>query len=219
MFGTHDLALFIVSGLLLNITPGADFVFIAGRSASLGFRAGVWAALGIGAGCAVHVLAAALGLSAILATSATAFTVIKWLGAAYLAYIGITLLLAKRASGEIPLAVTAAASTAAGGTTHAAIFWQGMLTNVLNPKVALFFLAFVPQFIDAGSTGKVMAFLFLGLVFNVNGTLWNMVVAWTASHFLHRRDARSPVFFQWLNRLLGGFFIVLGVKLALSEHK
>ena len=215
MFGTHDLALFIVSGLLLNITPGADFVFITGRSASLGFRAGVRAALGIGAGCVVHVLAAALGLSAILATSATAFTVIKWLGAAYLVYIGITLLFAKRGSGDTAVAV---AGSVEARTTHAAIFWQGMLTNVLNPKVALFFLAFVPQFIDAGSSGKVMAFLFLGFVFNVNGTLWNIVVAWTASHFLHRRDSRSPVFFQWLNRLLGGFFIALGVKLALSEH-
>ncbi|MEP7155656.1 MAG: LysE family translocator [Betaproteobacteria bacterium] len=221
MFGTHDLALFVVSGLLLNITPGVDFIFVAGRSAAQGFRAGIWAAFGIGAGCVVHVVAAALGLSAILATSATAFTVIKWIGAAYLVYIGLSMLFAKAAAPEAK-AVEASSPVATQRTAHASIFWQGLLTNVLNPKVALFFLAFVPQFIDAGSTSKVSAFLFLGLVFNVNGTLWNIFVAWSASRLARPiNDSTSTSKargFLWLNRVLGGFFIALGAKLALADR-
>ena len=140
MLGIHDLALFILSGLLLNITPGADTLYIVGRSTTQGFKSGAMAAFGIGAGCFVHILAAALGLSAILAASATAFTVVKLVGAAYLLYLGISLLRSnaraqpaeeeRRAS--IPLR---------------SIFAQGVMTIVLNPKVALFFLAFLPQFI------------------------------------------------------------------------
>lgn len=210
MFGTQNLMLFVVSGLLLNITPGPDVLYIVGRSAAQGFRAGVWAALGIGIGCFVHIVAAALGLSAILATSAIAFTIVKWIGAAYLVYIGASMLLARRAALPAPI-------TALPATSPARIFWQGFLTNALNPKVALFFLAFVPQFIDAASPGKVMAFLFLGVVFNVNGTLWNVCVAWMSARLLGHLTAVSSVGL-WLNRALGGLFVSLGVKLALSER-
>ena len=208
MFGTHDLLLFVISGLLLNITPGADFLYIVGRSSAQGFRAGVWASLGIGAGCFVHVFAAALGLSAVLATSALAFTVVKWIGAAYLLYLGISLLLTRRRS------LTATALPITGDRK---IFWQGFLTNTLNPKVALFFLAFVPQFIDTASPDKVASFIFLGVVFNLNGTLWNVFVAWIAARLLAHLNAASAIG-AWLNRALGGFFVVLGVKLALSER-
>ncbi len=210
MFGTQDLLLFVIAGLLLNFTPGPDFLYIVGRSAAQGFRAGVWAALGIGAGCFVHILAAALGLSAILATSALAFTIVKWIGAGYLVYVGISMLLARR---------TAAAETIAAlpEVSYARIFWQGFLTNALNPKVALFFLAFVPQFIAADSPTKVMAFLFLGVVFNINGTLWNIFVAWMSSRLLGRLTAATDLGL-WLNRAMGGFFVGLGVKLALSER-
>lgn len=209
MFGTHDLILFIVSGLLLNITPGADFLYIVGRSSTQGLAAGCWAALGIAAGCFVHILAAALGLSAILATSALAFTVVKWIGAAYLAYLGISLLLSR---GRSP---NAAANLAPANIAR--IFWQGFLTNALNPKVALFFLAFVPQFIDVASPSKIAAFLFLGLVFNLNGTLWNILVAWTAARLLLRLNAVSRAA-TWINRSLGVFFLGLAAKLALSER-
>lgn len=208
MFGAHDLPLFILSGLLLNITPGVDFAYVISRSAAQGFRAGVWASLGIGAGCMVHIAAAALGLSAILATSAMAFTVVKWLGAAYLVYVGLSMLRSRAAVAEL-------ASLAPSAATR--IFWQGFLTNALNPKVALFFLAFVPQFIDAGSSSKVSAFLFLGAVFNVNGTLWNLFVAWTAARVVGRLRVASAVGI-WLNRALGALFIGLGLRLALSDH-
>lgn len=210
MPGTHDLTLFVISGLLLNITPGADFVYVLTRAATQGFRAGAWASLGIGAGCGVHILAAALGLSAILASSATAFAIIKWIGAAYLAYLGLTMLLVRRQD-------HLAARPALPPAPSSRIFWQGFLTNLLNPKVALFFLAFVPQFIDASSPGKVTAFLFLGAVFNLNGTLWNLVVAWAAAGMAGRLGAAATAGI-WMNRLLGTFFIALGVRLALSER-
>ena len=210
MFGTQDLMLFVFAGLLLNITPGPDVLYIVGRSAAQGSRAGVWAALGIGAGCFVHIVAAALGLSAILSTSAMAFTIVKSLGAAYLVYIGVSMLFTRRAASDATIMALPASSLKR-------IFWQGFLTNVLNPKVALFFLAFVPQFIDATSPDKVLAFLFLGVVFNVNGTLWNIFVAWMSARLLDHLTAASAVSL-WLNRILGGLFIGLGVKLALSER-
>src|SRR5215510_2919514 len=129
MPGVHDLPLFIVAGLLLNITPGADLALIGARSAALGFRSGAAAALGVGAGCFVHVAAAALGLSALIASSAAAFAVLRWVGAAYLVWLGIGLL---RGGGV-------ARSTVAGepGVTWRRSFAQGFLTNALNPKVAL----------------------------------------------------------------------------------
>jgi threonine/homoserine/homoserine lactone efflux protein len=210
MAGTHDLALFVLSGLLLNVTPGQDTLYIVGRSAAQGRRAGVLAALGVGAGCCVHALAAALGLSAILAASATAFAAIKLVGAAYLVYLGITMLRVKAApDSKRALPLPAAPPRV--------VFLQGMLTNVLNPKVALFFLAFLPQFVAQDAEHKVLAFVFLGAVFNVNATLWNLFVAWSASG-LARRVRAAPRAVVWLHRAVGGLFIGLGVKLALSER-
>ena len=207
MFGTHDLTLFILSGLLLNITPGADSLYIATRSITQGVRAGVAAALGIGTGCLVHIFAAALGLSAILTASSMAFTVIKLLGAAYLVYVGIGMLRTTTA--------TAATQPTLAHAPLGKVFAQGFLTNVLNPKVALFFLAFVPQFIDPAATHKPLAFLFLGAIFNINGTLWCLFIAWISARFrsfgVNRRAGR------WLNRTVGGIFVLLGLRLALAE--
>ena len=208
MFGTHDLALFVISGLLLNITPGADTLYIVSRSAASGARAGAVAALGIGAGCCVHMLAAALGLSAILAASAAAFLVVKLAGAAYLVYLGVSMFRSGVARPSASPAATAPLSR---------IFAQGVLTNVLNPKVALFFLAFLPQFVDAGTPDKLGAFLFLGLVFNVNGTLWNLCTARLAAT-AGRRLRLGVRGVTWLRRAAGGAFIALGAKLALSER-
>ncbi len=213
MFGTHDLALFVVSGLLLNIAPGVDFLYVLSRSASRGTLAGVWAALGIGLGCFVHISFAALGLSAILASSAIAFTAVKWVGAAYLIYVGISML---RQRGGLSLAL-ANSGTAAAADNSTRIFWQGFLTNVLNPKVALFFLAFVPQFIDVASPTKVQAFLLLGAIFNTTGTLWNLFVAWAAGFLASRLRLASRVGL-WLNRSLGAMFIALGIRLGLSSR-
>jgi threonine/homoserine/homoserine lactone efflux protein len=207
MLGTHDFLLFILAGLLLNITPGPDMLYVVGRSTAQGWRAGAAAALGIGAGCLVHTAAAALGLSAVLATSASAFTVMKILGALYLVYVGLSLVFSPRASQTSAVALVPASART--------IFMQGFLTNVLNPKVAIFFLAFVPQFISSGAQHKALAFLFLGVVFNFNGTLWNLFVAWfTARATARLRDSRL---LAWLNRCVGGFFVYLGVRLAFAK--
>ena len=211
MFGTHDLALFIVSGLLLNMAPGPDSILVMTRSATQGWRAGSAAALGIGAGIFVHIFAAALGLSALLATSTAAFAVVKYVGAAYLLYIGLAMMRAKPASAAVaPLELPTALS-------YRRIFAQGFLTNVLNPKVAIFFLAFVPQFIDPQAPNKALAFIVLGCIFNFNGVLW--------CHFLAVSSALASQRFQanrwlvlWLNRLIGGLFVSFGIKLALARQ-
>ena len=209
MFGIHDLTLFIISGLLLNLMPGPDSLLIMTRSATQGWRAGVAATMGIGAGTMVHVTAAAVGLSAILATSATAFMLVKYVGAAYILYMAITLLLSKRKE--------ASAAATVAPLPYRRIFFQGFLTNVLNPKVAIFFLAFVPQFIDAAAPNKALAFVILGCIFNINGMLWSVSLAL----FTGMASARlkvSPAVSLWLNRATGGLFVWLGIKLALSKQ-
>jgi threonine/homoserine/homoserine lactone efflux protein len=211
MLGTHDLALFVISGLLLNMAPGPDSLLIMARSATQGWRAGSAAALGIGAGTCVHIVAAALGMSALLATSATAFMVVKLIGAAYLLYIGIGMLLAKRKE-----AVTPGASELPP-LPYGRIFAQGFLTNVLNPKVALFFLAFVPQFISPDAEHKALAFLLLGAIFNINGMLWCHFLALTTA-FAQQRLQIGRGLGIWLERATGGLFTALGVKLALAER-
>lgn len=211
MFGTHDLTLFIISGLLLNIAPGPDSILIMTRSATQGWRAGSAAALGIGAGTCIHVLAAALGMSALLAASSWAFTLVKWAGAAYLVYVGLTLLLARRG------ATAAAAAPTLQALPYRKIFAQGFLTNVLNPKVALFFLAFVPQFIAPEAPHKALAFLLLGAIFNFNGMLWcHCLAVFTA--LASRRLNVGGALARWLNRGIGALFVSFGIKLALSDR-
>ena len=209
MFGIHDLPLFVMSGLLLNIMPGPDSLLVMTRSATQGWRAGCAAALGIGAGTLVHIFAAALGLSALLAASSTAFTVVKLIGAAYILYMAAGLLLSKKRDAAVPLALPA--------LPYRSIFAQGFLTNVLNPKVAIFFLAFVPQFISADAPNKALAFIVLGCIFNVNGTLWCGALA-LATAKASARLKLAPSVSLWLNRVTGGLFVWLGVKLALSRH-
>jgi threonine/homoserine/homoserine lactone efflux protein len=211
MFGTHDLWLFVLSALLLNITPGPDTLYILGRSTSLGWRAGAIAAFGIGAGALVHISAAALGLSAILAASATAFSVVKYLGAAYLLYVGIVLIRSSREAQP-------SAPDISRATSLRNIFWQGFLTNVLNPKVALFFLAFLPQFVAADAPSKPLAFFFLGAIFDVNGTIWNLGVAWSAARITGSLGPGAS-FKKWFNRCVGGVFIGVGLRLALSHDR
>jgi threonine/homoserine/homoserine lactone efflux protein len=209
MFGAQDLLTFIFAGLLLNITPGADTLYIVGRSTAQGVRAGVVAALGIGAGCIVHIVAAAIGLSAILAASSTAFTIVKYLGAAYLAYLGISMLSAQGRMQEVRAKLPA--------VSLVKVFWQGFLTNVLNPKVALFFLAFLPQFIAPEAQAKWLSMLFLGILFNFNGTLWNLFVAWSSARVSNRLKVSPPVA-KWLNRVCGSLFIYFGIKLVMCKN-
>jgi threonine/homoserine/homoserine lactone efflux protein len=212
MFGTHDLWLFVLSGLLLNLTPGPDTLYIVSRSGAQGGRAGAVAALGIGAGIFVHVLAAALGLSAILAASATAYGVVKLIGAAYLIYVGVSLLIASR---SLP---AAAAANALEPIAMSRVFVQGFLTNVLNPKVALFFLAFLPQFVAADASSKPLALLFLGMVFDLNGTLWNLTIAWSTARLRHRLTGGRSIR-QWFDRCAGTLFVGIGIRLALSIER
>jgi len=209
MAGIHDFALFVIAGLLLNVSPGPDTLYIAGRGATQGFRAGAMAVLGIFAGCFVHIFAAAIGLSALIMASAEAFLVVKLVGAAYLFYVGCTMLFSRAAAeGDVKPRLRPAPMPT--------VFWQGCLTNALNPKVALFFLAFIPQFISADAPHKALAFLLLGVIFNVNGVFWNLFVAWSA----HRvaggvRRGRAAL---WVNRTIGAMFIAMGVRLALFER-
>ncbi|MFN5570451.1 MAG: LysE family translocator, partial [Bradyrhizobium sp.] len=150
MLGIHDPLLFLLSGLVLNMTPGPDTAYIVGRSVQMGWRGGAAAALGISTGCLVHVFASAIGLSALLMASATAFAAVKWAGAAYLVYLGFTQLFARPPAA----AAEADAPAVAADASLRQVFWQGALTNVLNPKVAMFFLAFIPQFVAADAAHK-----------------------------------------------------------------
>jgi len=208
MFGIHGFGLFLTAGILLNLTPGPDTAYILGRSIAQGREAGIASALGISLGSIFHTCAAALGLSAILATSAVAFGTIKLLGGAYLIFLGIKMLLDRRKHLSLPSNFRRRTTTAA--------FRQGILTNVLNPKVALFFLAFLPQFIDPASNAKVLAFVTLGLTFVTTGTIWCLILAWFASVFSERLRKNETIS-QWLNRTAGALFVFLGLRLATAK--
>ena len=210
MFGIHDFALFLTTGVLLNLTPGPDTLYILGRSIAQGRSVGVASALGISIGSFFHTCAAALGLSAFLATSAWAFIFVKLAGAAYLIYLGVRALLERDQEISMPAQFRKRGAAAA--------FRQGIVTNLLNPKVALFFLAFLPQFIDATAPSKTVAFLVLGLTFVTTGTLWCLVLALFSSVFSARlRENRT--FAAWLNRAVGSLFIFLGVRLAFAARR
>ena len=217
MLGTQSLGLFVISGLLLNMTPGADTLYIV-HHATHGFRKGFYAALGIGAGCIVHALAAALGLSALLAASAQAYMVVKWIGAVYLIYLGLNMLRSAQNSVPKKSAPKHAEETIATQSSMSAqqIFWRGFLTNVLNPKVALFFLAFLPQFIAPDAPSHILTMLFLGLVFDINGTLWNIFLAWLASGVAQRFQSLR-LYSLWFKRAVGVLFVFFGGKLALTK--
>jgi threonine/homoserine/homoserine lactone efflux protein len=211
MLPVHDVALFVGAALLLNLTPGPDMLFVAGTAASRGRRAGLLAALGVGAGCLFHTLLAAVGLSALLAASDLAFSAVKWTGAAYLLWTGLAMLRGRRGDAQTP------SGRPERGDNP---FWQGALTNALNPKVALFFLAFLPQFIDAGAPGQAVALVVLGTLFNLGGTGVNLVVALLASRAAAGLAERSGAgrIGPWLQRAAGAMFVGLGLKLALSSR-
>lgn len=208
MFGIHDFGLFVAAGILLNLTPGPDTVYILGRSIAQGREAGIASAMGISIGSIFHTCAAAVGLSAILATSALAFGTVKLIGGGYLIFLGIKMILDRRKQLSLPSNFRRRTSLGA--------FRQGILTNILNPKVALFFLAFLPQFIDPASATKVPAFILLGLTFVTTGTIWCLVLAWFASVFSERLRQNETIS-QWLNRTAGALFVFLGLRLATTK--
>jgi threonine/homoserine/homoserine lactone efflux protein len=216
MLGIHGFWLFVAAGLLLNVTPGPDTAYIVGRSVQLGWRGGAAAALGIGCGCLAHVFGAAIGLSALLMASSFAFTLIKSAGAAYLCFIGMSLLLSRSPAHQAVVGNDAPSLRQIPSLRQ--VFWQGALTNVLNPKVALFFLAFLPQFVTADSPHKAAAFLLLGLIFIFNGMLWCLAVAAFAAHTAGRirQSGRAQ---RWIDRALGGLFIYLGIRVATLQAR
>ena len=211
MLGIHDYWLFIASGILLALAPGQDTMYIIGRSLTGGLRSGVASALGINVGCIIHTLMAAAGLSILLASSPAAFTAVKLCGAAYLVFLGGRLLFAKR--GTVAGAGPEGAPARAGAWSS---FGQGILTNVLNPKVALFFLAFLPQFISPASPSKTLAFLALGATFITTGTIWCLILAVGAAR-LRGFLVRNPRARIGIDRATGGLFILMGARLAWSR--
>jgi len=218
MLGIHDLWLFVVSAVLVNISPGPDSAYIVGRSLQLGWRAGMMAALGISCGCLVHVFGTAIGLSALLMASSVAFTAIKWAGAAYLCYIGVTMLLSRQRASTDKAATANGPFAPRPTLSLRQVFWQGVLTDVLNPKVALFFLAFLPQFVSVDSPHQTAAFILLGLMFISTGTLWCFTIAALAARAASRlrQSGRALV---WINRALGGVFVYLGVRIAALQAR
>jgi len=210
MLGIHHYGWFLATAIVLVITPGQDTFFILGRSLSGGRASGIAAALGISAGSVLHTFAAALGLSALLATSPYAFMAVKFAGAAYLIYIGVRALLSRATGlpGQQP-------NGRNDGRWSA--FRQGILSNLLNPKVALFFLALMPQFITAGSANKVGAFLALGLSFVALGAVWCVVLAIGAAR-LRGVFLRRPSMANVLNKIAGTMFIALGLRLATARQ-
>ena len=207
------LLLFVVAGLLLNLTPGPDVLYIVSHALKSGVRAGMVGALGIAAGCFVHIFAAAIGVSALLAASATAFAVLKWVGAAYLVWVGIRML----RSSAPAIGGLAAERHGPSSADLRTVFVRGFTTNALNPKVALFFLAFLPQFIAPAVQHKSLVFLMLGLLFNLNGLLvnagWALAAAWLSANVGGVRKSM-----RWLERAAGAMFAGFGLKLALSDN-
>jgi threonine/homoserine/homoserine lactone efflux protein len=199
---------FVLAGLALNVVPGADMTFIIASAARGGRRDGIIASLGVGAGALVHILAAVLGLSAILASSQAAFNAIKWVGAAYLLWLAVSLLRDKGAQAE-------GKRPAASGRQ---LFRAAMLVNVLNPKVALFFLAFLPQFVDPQAAVPAVQILCLGLWFDFAGTLVNIAIALAAAGAAGRLRH-----VEWLGKAARWFAATLmgalAVQLALSARR
>jgi len=212
-----QLLLFMAAGLLLNLTPGPDVLYIISQSLRHGLRAGLMAALGITAGCFVHIFAAAVGVSALMLASATAFTLLKWLGAGYLVYVGTRMLFSRAPMAASGDAAGVQAKTAAGAGALKTIFLRGFWTNALNPKVALFFLAFLPQFIAPTVEHKPLAFLLLGLLFNFNAVWVNLGWA-VAAVWLAQKAGGLQARMHWLDRAAGTLFIAFGCKLAFTDN-
>jgi len=205
---TNTLLLFMTAALALNVTPGPDMLYVVARSVGEGRAAGVISSFGIAAGSLVHTMAVALGLAGLLRAVPIAFEIVKWAGAAYLIWLGVRALRARQSATEHVSVLPA---------SRWAIFGQGMLTNVLNPKVALFFLAFLPQFVDPERGPVALQIISLGLLFNTSGTIVNVLVAFLASgagSWSRRRFGESSV----LRRVTGVLFIGLGVRLAFLER-
>ena len=204
-----DMLFFWTASFLLILTPGPDMLYIIGRSMSQGRMAGLVSAMGIGVGCLGHIIAVSLGLTALLKAVPVAFDIMRYAGACYLLYLGIKLLYQ---TGKLQEKVTVES------TPLIDIFKQGMITNMLNPKVALFFVAFLPQFVDPIGENVALHLAGLGIAFDIAGTAVNLLIAYLASYAGERmkQKMRSSV---WLHRFSGLVMILLGLRLALERKK
>ena len=201
--------LFIGVSWALILAPGPDMLYVITRGIAHGRRAGILSAVGVVCGILVHTTAAALGLTLILQTSALAFLLVKYIGAAYLIYLGI-----KSWRDKSTLSLQTPSPIVHSG----ALFWQGVLSNVLNPKIAIFFLAFLPQFVEKGSRQVTWQMVFLGVTFACFGLCFLLVVGYF-SGTMGRWLTQRPQYTQSLQRLAGGILIGLGIRLAFTEHK
>jgi len=208
--GIENFFTFIITALLFIMTPGIDTIYILNKSVGQGKRAGIYSTLGINTGVLVHTLFAALGLSLLVAKSALAFSVLKYAGAAYLIYLGISKVTSKAG-------IISTANEEQPPSTSRQNFVSGLITNVFNPKVALFFLAFFPQFISRSQINMPTPFILLGVTYAVIGVLWFLLLTFFASLFSERLLSR-PSSGKWLNKGSGGVFILMGLKIALSRR-
>ncbi len=209
MMSLHSFLLFVVACFGLVLVPGPDMMYMLGRCVAQGRRAGILSAIGFNLGGYVHLTATVLGLAAILATSAVAFTVVRWLGAAYLIYLGVNALWSRK---EL-YAMTEESANARNART---ILWQAFLSDVLNPKVALFFLALLPQFVARNAVHPTLQILLLGMTLNVIALPTNIALACCAARVtgVLRRDRSLS---QWLRRGLGALFVALGLRIAFEK--
>lgn len=209
MFGIENYFGFIIAGVLLNLTPGADTMYILTRSVTQGRRAGIYSALGISTGGLIHTIFASLGLSILLAQSVIAFHVVKYIGVLYLVYLGIKMIIEKNNLFDNK-------NTKIGTFDLYKIYRQGLLTNVLNPKVALFFLSFIPQFIDPAFAKGPIPFTILGLTFVATGTIWCFVLAFSASTITQSLRGNERIG-KIMQKLSGIVFIGLGIKILTTK--
>lgn len=200
MISSSTLAVFVVTAAVLVAIPGPNHLYIAARGIAQGRGAGVASAFGVEAGTLVHIAAAAAGLSYVVAQSATLFSVVKWAGAAYLIYLGVRTLTGK---GELDVA-------AVGARPLRRIFVEGMVVNVLNPKTVLFFLAFLPQFVEPGAGSPALQVVVLGLVLALIGLVSDLLYAMGAGAIGGRLRRRARL----LRYVSGGVYLALGVATA-----
>lgn len=198
--------MFVFASFILCVVPGPDMILVMSRTISQGPKAGFWAAMGINIGGYVHLVAAVLGLSAILETSAMAFNILKYIGAGYLVFMGVQSFFSKQNT----IAINKLEEQELDKWK---VFWQGFLSDALNPKVAIFFLAFLPQFIDAQSEHRTMQIVLLGITVNVVGVLFNFIIIYF-SGILSQVLQQNPKVNQWINKAVGGVFVLLGLRLA-----
>jgi len=210
MAGILHFETFLITGILLNLTPGNDTIYILSKSIAQGKKAGVISVLGIATGCVVHTLLAAFGLSVVIASSALLFNIIKYAGVIYLIYIGYTMLMDKST-------LQTDTVVSGGHASYRKIYRDALLTNILNPKVALFFIAFLPQFIEPNYQNTILPFLLLGATFVLTGTTWCFILAFLASA-IFRKLKSNAVAASYINKVCGLSLIALGIKVALSDR-